>query len=430
MARRKSGREAVGAKDSADAARGGTKPRAKASAQPRAKARGASASTTPSQAASGADALAPVRERISAIDASLVRLLNDRAELVMEVGRVKREAGLPVYTPHREAQVLEKVLKSNPGPMPERLLESIFREIMSGSMRLQQAVRVGYLGPPGSYSHQAASKHFGGSADFVDLATIQAVFTEVQRGHVQCGLAPIENSTGGGIVESLDALRDGAVGHGRGQGAPITICAEVQLAVRHALLGLASPSRISTIYSKPEVFQQCHQWLTTQYPRAELVATASSSQAAQQVAKRSRAILARGGTPDFAAIGSELAGALYGLDVLVPGVEDDPDNVTRFVVISRQESRRTGDDKTSVMFTTSDTPGALVHVLAAFERERINLTHIEKRPSGRRNWTYTFFVDAQGHREDPAVARALEGAQGHCRELVVLGSYPRSKRIL
>lgn len=378
----------------------------------------------------GSDPFAPTREAISAIDSKLVQLLNARAELVVEVGRIKRAANLPVYTPHRESQVLDRVLKSNPGPMPERVLEAIFREVMSGSMMLQQAVRVGYLGPQGSYSHQAAQRHFGASADFVDLRTIQGVFTEVQRGHVQCGLTPIENSLGGGIVETLDALRDSIVGHGRAQGSPITICAEVQLAVHHALLALTSPDKVRRIFSKPEVFQQCQKWVATQYPGAELVPTPSSSHAAQHVAEQSRAALSQGQMPDCAAIASPMAGSLYGLDVVLHSIEDNPDNVTRFVVISRQEAKHTGDDKTSVMFTTADKPGALVHVLQEFERHNINLTHIEKRPSGRRNWTYTFFVDAQGHKDDPQMAKALAAAGSHCRELVILGSYPRSKRIL
>ena len=407
-------------------------PSKKPSRSLRATSKAASPSATSSKTSSKPtlDPLAIHRDAINILDAKLVEILNQRAAHVIQVGRVKREQGLPVYTPHRESQVLDRVLRSNPGPLPERILEAIFREVMSGSMRMQQPVRVGYLGPQGSYSHQAASKHFGASADFVDLRTIQGVFTEVQRGHVQCGLAPIENSTGGGIVETLDALRDGAVGHGRGQGPPITICAEVQLAVHHALLALTSPERVKKIYSKPEVFQQCQHWIATQYPRAELIPTPSSSHAVQAVADESRAVLAKGGMPESAAIGSAMAGQLYGLDAIMPGIEDDPDNVTRFVVISRQEASRTGDDKTSVMFTTADKPGALVHVLQAFEHESINLTHIEKRPSGRRNWNYTFFIDAKGHKDDLGMQRALNEVSSHCREMVVLGSYPRSKRIL
>lgn len=407
---------------------------AKSAPSPRSKStrntRGSGADRQAPPKPSPGDPFAATREGISAIDAKLVELLNARAELVMEVGRIKRESNMPVYTPHRESQVLDRVLKSNPGPMPERVLEAIFREVMSGSMMLQQPVRVGYLGPQGSYSHQAAQKHFGASADFVDLRTIQGVFTEVARGHVNCGLTPIENSLGGGIVETLDALRDSVVGHGRAQGAPITICAEVQLAVHHAMLALTAPDKVRRIYSKPEVFQQCQKWVATQYPGAELVPTPSSSHAAQLVAEQSRAALSKGQMPDCAAIASPMAASLYGLDVVLHSIEDNPDNVTRFVVISRQEAKRTGDDKTSVMFTTADKPGALVHVLQEFERHDINLTHIEKRPSGRRNWTYTFFVDAQGHRDDAQMGSALAAAGSHCRELVVLGSYPRSKRIL
>ena len=167
-----------------------------------------------------------------------------------------------------------------------------------------------------------------------------------------------------------------------------------------------------------------------QFPDAELVGSASSSRAAEMVGEESQKAMRTGRAPDVAAIGSELAGQIYGLNVLCANIEDNPDNITRFFVISRQMAMRSGDDKTSIMFATADKPGALVHVLQAFERHSINLTHIEKRPSGKRNWTYTFFVDAQGHREDPGMAAALADAKPHCRELAVLGSYPRAKRIL
>jgi chorismate mutase/prephenate dehydratase len=210
----------------------------------------------------------------------------------------------------------------------------------------------------------------------------------------------------------------------------VSICAEVQLAVHHALLGNTEPGLIRKIYSKPEVFSQCRVWLARQFPEAELVGTASSSRAAEMVSEESQKAMRTGRAPDVAAIGSELAGQIYGLNVLCANIEDNPDNITRFFVISRQMAMRSGDDKTSVMFATADKPGALVQVLQAFERHSINLTHIEKRPSGKRNWTYTFFVDAQGHREDEGVGRALADAKAHCRELAVLGSYPRAKRIL
>lgn len=371
--------------------------------------------------------LADLRGKISDLDRRLVDILNERAELVVRVGKLKQRSGLPVYTPHREAEVVDRAIKASNGLLAPRTLEAIFRELMSGSVMLQQPMRVGYLGPPGSYSHMAAVKQFGSSMDYEDLHEIAGVFTEVRRGHVHCGLVPIENSTGGGIDETMDAFRDGKAHHGE---AGVVICAEVQIEVHHNLLANCPPREVRRIHSKPEVFAQCRRWLSTQYPNAELVPTPSSSKGVEMVAKESARLFQRGRVPQSAAIGSELAGQIHGLNTLFADIEDQPDNITRFYVISRQPAQRSGDDKTSVMFHTEDKPGALVHALQAFERHGINLTHIEKRPSGRRNWTYTFFVDARGHAEDPDLAAALTDARSHCRDLIVLGSYPRSKRIL
>lgn len=367
-------------------------------------------------------ALARLREQISQLDADLVRLLNQRSKLVVRVGRRKRGSGIPIYAPHREQEVLARVLKANRGPLPDRTIEAVYRELMSGSFALEQPLRIGYLGPPGSYSHLAATRHFGSSVTYEDLHEIAGVFTEVRRGHVDYGLVPIENSLGGGIVEALDAFKAS-----RGE---VVIYAEAQLAVHHSLLANCEPSQVRRIHSKPEVFSQCRTWLATQYPGAQLIPAASSSRAAQTAVEENRVAESIGAEPGSAAIGSELAGTLYGLQVLFGGIEDDPSNITRFAVISRQKAKRSGDDKTSVMFNTVDKPGALVDVLLVFKEAGINLSHIDKRPSGLSNWEYTFFVDLLGHRDDKPVAKALKDAAAHCKELVVLGSYPRARRIL
>ncbi|WP_052517529.1 chorismate mutase [Archangium violaceum] len=366
--------------------------------------------------------LQELRRKIDAVDQRLVRLLNERASLVVEVGKTKRADGTPIYAPHREAEVLRKVLSSNQGPLSDRAVEGIYRELMSGSFALEQPLRIGYLGPPGSNSHAAAVKQFGSSVDYEDLREIGGVFTEVRRGHVNYGLVPIENSLGGGIVETLDAFKANAQ--------HISVYGEVQIAVHHALLANCQPSQVRRIHSKPEIFQQCRNWLSTQYPGVELMPAASSSRAAQIAADECRKALEIGAEPGAAAIGTALAGQLYGLNVLFPRIEDDPNNITRFVIIARQNARPTGDDKTSLMFTTDDKPGALVSVLGVFQSAGINLSHIDKRPQGRERWTYTFFVDALGHRDEPTMIAAIEQAQTHCRELIVLGSYPRSRRIL
>ncbi|TVQ60518.1 MAG: prephenate dehydratase [Phycisphaerales bacterium] len=368
------------------------------------------------------EALRELRERIDAADAALVRLLNDRAKLVQQVGKVKQRDGTPIYAPHREARVLDRVLGLSEGPLPARTIEAVYKEIMSGSFALEQPLRIGYLGPPGSYSHLAATRQFGQSVEYDDLHEIAGVFTEVRRGHVDYGLVPIENSTGGGIVEALDAFKVSA--------GELSVYAEVQINVHHALLANCAPASVRRIHSKPEVFTQCRTWLATQYPQAELVAAPSSSRAVQIAIEEDKLAASIGAPPGSAAIGSVLAGSIYGLNVLFEEIEDNPSNITRFFVLGRQAAGRTGDDKTSIMFDTADSPGALVRVLSVFERHGINLTHIDKRPSGKTNWQYTFFIDAQGHRDDEPVAKAIDEARTHCKELVVLGSYPRSTRIL
>ncbi len=365
--------------------------------------------------------LSVLRAAIDSIDQRLVDLINRRSRLVVKVGASKRATGVPIYAPHREAEVLSRVLSHNAGPLSDRTIEAIYRELMSGSFSLELPLRIGYLGPPGSHSHVAAVRHFGSSVDFEDLHEIAGVFTEVERGHVHYGLVPIENSIHGGITETLDAFADTA---GR-----VHVYAEAQLSVHHALLANCAPRDITRIYSKPEVFSQCRTWLATQFPRVELVPVASSSRGVQMVADESGGGKKRK-PPTSAAIGSTLAGELMDVNVLFENIEDKPGNLTRFYVISRQEAQRSGQDKTSIMFTTLNKPGALASVLTVFQRARINLTHIDKRPGGRTNWQYTFFIDAEGHQTDPSLAAAVVRARKHCRELVVLGSFPRSRRVL
>ncbi len=363
-----------------------------------------------------------LRVLIDEMDTSLIELLNKRASLVVEVGQSKRGTGVPVYAPHREQEVLQRVLDANKGPLPGRSIEGIYRELMSGSFALERPLRIGYLGPPGSYSHLAATRQFGSSVSFEDLHDIAGVFTEVRRGHVDYGLAPIENSTGGGVVESLDAFMASS--------GELSIYSEVQITVHHALLANCEPSEVKRIHAKPEAASQCRVWLATQYPQADIVPSPSSSRAAQTAAEEAKLAVSISARPASAAIGSVLAGQIYGVNVLFERIEDNPNNVTRFFVISKQQAKRSGDDKTSIMFKTVDKPGALLEVLKLFADAGINLTHIDKRPSGATNWDYTFFTDAVGHREDEAMARVLSELEAHCKELTVLGSYPRSKRIL
>jgi chorismate mutase/prephenate dehydratase len=358
-------------------------------------------------------ALADLRARIDDVDRRVIEALSERARIVTEIGRSKRSSGYPIYAPHREAEVLRRVLEANPGPLPGRTLEAIYRELMSGSFMLEQPIRVAYLGPEGSFSHVAAGRHFGQSVDHVPLEGIEGVFEEVATGRVTYGLVPYENSIGGGITDTLDAF----------QGHEVTIYAEALIEVRHNLLANVPPERIRRIHSKPQVFAQCRRFLAARFPEAELVPALSSSDAVRRAAED-------GAQGETAAIGSSLAGEIYGVNTLFEHVEDTAGNITRFLVLAREAARPSGDDRTSIMFTTAHRPGALVDVLAVFRDHGLNLSHIEKRPSRRENWEYTFFVDVDVHHEtDPAPA-AIEAARAHTRSLRVLGSYPRARRIL
>jgi chorismate mutase/prephenate dehydratase len=281
---------------------------------------------------------------------------------------------------------------------------------MSGSFALEKPLRIGFLGPEGTHSHAASVRKFGSSVEYVGLADIPSVFTEVVRGHIDYGLVPVENSIGGGIVDTLDAFLHSSA----------KVCAEVLINIHHNLLTKEPWERVTKILSKPEVFAQCRNWLTATAKDRDVQPAASSSKAAELAATQA----------GVAAIGTKQAGELYGLLVLFENIEDNPDNVTRFFVISREPARKSGDDKTAVMFTTAHKPGALAEVLDVFKENGINLTDIEKRPSKKVNWEYYFFIDAQGHMDDPAMKKAVAEAREHCLQLTVLGSYPRATEVL
>jgi chorismate mutase / prephenate dehydratase len=354
--------------------------------------------------------LGPLRQRIDEIDKRLVELINERAEVVVQIGQRKRDGNAPIYAPDREQRVLEQVRHWNRGPLPDSCLDAIWRELMSGSFALERPLRVGYLGPPGSFSHLAARRKFGASIEYDNLDDIQAVFHEIARGHIDLGLVPIENSAIGGIGETLEGFLE----------SPVKVCAELLINVHHNLLSNSPPDGINKIYSKPEVFSQCRQWLSVQLKQAERSAVSSSSRAAELASA----------TPGSAAIGSVLAAEIYGLKVQFANIEDNPNNVTRFFIIGTQSPPPTGDDKTAIMFTAAHSAGALANILDTFRDHGLNLTHIDKRPSKRVNWEYYFFVDFLGHQYDPPIAAALAEARTKCQQLTVLGSFPRAKDVL
>ncbi|MCH2133015.1 MAG: prephenate dehydratase [Phycisphaerales bacterium] len=351
-----------------------------------------------------------LRQRIDELDARLIELLNERAKIVVSVGEAKRGSDTPIYAPHRERQVLDRVRAANEGPLPDRALEAIWRELMSGSFRLEHGVSIGYLGPPGSFSHVAAVRHFGSSVEFNQFDDIAAVFRDVSAGNCTYGLVPYENSTGGSVTDTLDAFAEFEV----------TVYAEALIAISHCLLANIDMESITRVASKPQVFAQCRRWLENHLPKAERVPFASSSAAVQHIAT----------STDMAAIGSRLAGKIHGVNRISDGIEDNPGNITRFLVIGRQAAEPSGSDRTSIMFTTSHEPGALVDVLAVFRDADLNLSHIDKRPSGHENWDYSFFIDVDAHQSEPVMAESLEKARGLCRAFTVLGSYPRAEHVL
>lgn len=357
--------------------------------------------------ASPAEPLAALRRRIDDLDERIIALLSERGRVAAEIGRLKAAAGTPVYAPDRESEILQRLAQRNPGPFPDSVLRAIYRELMSGSFLLERPLRIAYLGPRGSFSHLAASGQFGASVEYEPVTDIQGVFDEVQREHADFGVVPVENSTGGGVVDTLDALLD----------ARVRICAEILRKIQHNLLARVPLEQVQRVYSKPEVFDQCRQWLLETGLAGRTVPVASSSRAAELAASEEAA----------AAIGSTLAAELYGLPVQLAHIEDNPDNITRFFVVGRQSARRTGDDKTALGFAVADRAGALVDVLDIFRAERINLTMITSRPSRRRNWEYYFFTIAEGHADDAPLARAIEAAREFCTYLAILGSFPRAR---
>ena len=355
-------------------------------------------------------ALEPLRRQIDAIDQQLVELLNQRARVVVEIGKVKRDGQTPIYAPDREQAVLAKVRQHNKGPLPTTCLEAIWRELMSGSFALERPLRIGYLGPPGSFSHLAARRKFGASVVYHPQDSIRHVFDELARDHIDLGLAPIENSSHGTVMETLDAFLDSGA----------RVCAEVLINVHLNLLANCPLNQITRIYSKAEALSQCRIWLEQHLPNAELMAAPSTSKAVEHAAHE----------PNVAAVGTELAGELFSVKVLRHGIEDNPNNITRFFVIAHESPHPTGEDKTAIMFTAAHQSGALANVLDVFRDHGLNLTQIDKRPSRRVNWEYFFFVDFDGHVADEPVRKAILEARKYCLQINVLGSFPKAREVL
>jgi len=354
------------------------------------------------------NALKKYRDAIDRVDAAIVRLLNERAKNVLAIKRIKDEGSHSFYAPHREMEVYRRVAKLNLGPFPNETLTSIFCEIMSGSLALEARLKIAYFGQPGTNTHIAALQKFGRSSSYVPGPSLKDVFLEVERGRAQYGVVPIENSTEGMINHTLDLFVE----------SDLKICSEILLPISHTLMSKSGVlSKVRKVHSHPQALGQCRVWLEANLPGVKVLEAANTAKAAQTAS----------GDASSAAIAPDLAAKLYGLRPVARHIEDLQDNHTRFLVIGRTEAEKTGKDKTSVMVSIKDKVGALFSLLYPFEKQGLNLTSIESRPSRKKAWDYYFFIDFLGHVSDPKAQAALAQVEKSALTVKVLGSYPRSE---
>lgn len=351
--------------------------------------------------------IAHYRKEIDRLDDEILRLLNERSRNVIEIGKLKHQAGgdAHLHTPRREAEIVDRLMGQNPGPFPNEAIRSVYREIMSASLSLEGPQKIAYLGPRATFTHLACIQKFGASAQYLAVTSIKDVFNEVERGRAHFGVVPIENSTEGVVNHTLDMFVD----------SNLLIYGEVLQEVSHYLLSKTGRLEdVKAIYSHPHAIAQCRNWLEVNLPRMPVSEVPSTARAAELCAE----------DPSAAAIASELAGELYGLKVIQSRIEDNINNYTRFLVLSQKPPERTGKDKTSVMLSVKDRVGALYDLLRPFASYGLNMTKIESRPSRRKAWEYIFFMDVEGHIEEDRVKKALEEVRGRCLFMKVLGSYP------
>ncbi|WP_257275486.1 MULTISPECIES: prephenate dehydratase [unclassified Endozoicomonas] len=355
------------------------------------------------------DKLKGLRTKIDKLDQDILKLISERARCAQEVARVKQneDAVAVFYRPEREAQVLRRVMERNDGPLDDEEMARLFREIMSACLALEEPVRVAFLGPEGTFTQQAAMKHFGHSAVSVPMAAIDEVFREVTAGAVRYGVVPVENSTEGVVSHTLDSFMDSS----------LKICGEVVLRIHQHLLVSENTRRdhITRIYSHAQSLAQCRKWLDAHWPMAERVAVSSNAEAAKRIK----------GEWNSAAIAGDMAADIYGLEKISEKIEDQPDNSTRFLIIGHQDVPPCGEDKTSIVVSMRNQSGALHSILEAFDVHDVDLTRVETRPSRTGIWNYVFFIDFEGHKDDPVIQKVLGKLADRVNDLRVLGSYPK-----
>lgn len=352
--------------------------------------------------------LVSLRQKIDSLDDQILQLLNKRAEVVIDVGHLKEGSSADFYVPSREQEIYARLMAENKGPFPEEGVRRVFREIISASLNLEQPMKVAFLGPQATFTHLAAMQQFGFSAQLVSQRNISAVFEEVQRGRADYGVVPVENSTEGAVSHTLDMFVD----------SDLKINAEILLEISHDLLSRSGRIEdIRKVISHPQALGQCRSWLEENLPDIPQVDVSSTAQAAQMVAEDETA----------AAISSELSATLYGLQVVKKKIEDNANNFTRFLVVGSRNPDPSNNDKTSLMFSVKDEPGILHRMLEPFSNNGINLAKIESRPLKKKAWEYIFFLDLEGHIEQPAVRKAVDELGDCCQFIKVLGSYPRAR---
>src|SRR6516165_3235288 len=350
-----------------------------------------------------------LRKAIDKLDAQLIKLLNERTRHVLAIGEIKMKAGEEIYAPHRERAVLNRICRLNQGPITNESLQAIYREIMSSALSLEKSMKIAYLGPEATFTHQAAIRRFGSSLKYSPQKTIADVFTEVSKSRADYGVVPVENSTEGVVTHTLDMFVD----------SDLKIVSQIVLPIQQCLMVPrgGTRARIQKLFVHPQSLAQCRGWIQNHLPRVEVVETSSTARSAELAAKDKNA----------AAIGGILAAEKYGLDVLEQDIQDNAANATRFLVLGRQCSPPTGRDRTSLLISVADKAGALHEAIAAFRRYKINMTKIESRPSKRKAWEYFFFIDCDGHVQDPKVQNALSHLGEHCNFVKVLGSFPNTE---
>ncbi len=354
------------------------------------------------------DSLKRLREEIDHIDDRILELLNKRASLAIEIGKLKRSFNLHTYAPERESAILKRLLNQNKGPFPNEGIKFIYREIFSATRGLEEPLRVSYLGPPATFTHLAAMKHFGSSSEFIPEESIKDVFEATYKEKTKYGVVPIENSTEGVVSYTLDMFMD----------YDLFIAGEIMLEINHNLLSKTGDrTKIRRIYSHPQATAQCRKWLEKNMHGVEIIEASSTAKAAEMASR----------DEEGAAIAGDLAANYYDLEFVERHIEDFRDNYTRFLVISRHTVPPTSNDKTSVMLTLKDRPGALHDVLVPFKRSKINLTKIESRPSKTKAWQYIFFIDMEGHIDDRKVKKALDEVKEMCIDFKFLGSYEKGE---